>query len=348
MPASGAERLLDQLAKGKAPAAVVLLGSDPYWRDLCRKKLVESIVPEEMRGWAVARLSAEESDAVEVAARAQMRPMMAPRQVFFVGDAEAWEKGSPNQLKETLGALEGYFADPAPFTVLVLEAEKLDQRTRFAKLLGEHALVVELDAPGADSSRLAAQMAHERGIEMDGQAVAALVEATAGRAARMATELDKLACYAGESSRISAADVRALVVTEGSAQVWELAGLLAANERGRALELVDELMRKGETAPRLVGALAWMYRKIVAASGLSAGASQWQAARQLGMRPEAARTAVEHAHRLSCAQLSDSLLALAEADSRLKSTGADDRGVMEFLVARLSRPAARWGGEKVR
>lgn len=341
MPTSGAERLLEQLAKGKAPAAVLLLGSDPYWRDLCRKKLVETLVPEEMRGWAVGRVSAKDTDVGEVAGRAQMRPMMAPRQVLFVGDTEGWEKGSPDALKHTLAALGAYFSDPAPFTVLVLEAEKLDQRTRFAKLLGEHALVVELDVAGADPSRLAEQMARERGVQMDSAALAALVEATAGRAARMSTEIEKLACYAGETGRISAADVRALVVAEGSAQVWELARLLASGERGSALALVDDLMSKGETAPRLVGALAWMYRKLVAASAISPGASQWQAARQLGMRPEAASTAIEHSHRLSRAQLSDSLLALAEADSRLKSTGADDHGLMEFLIARLSRPAGR-------
>jgi DNA polymerase-3 subunit delta len=341
MAAAGAERLLDRLAKGKAPEVVVLLGADPYWRDLCRRKLVEALVPESMRGWAVSRLSAEEADAVEVVAHAQMRPMMAPRQVLFAGDAEAWEKGSPDELKETLGTLEKYFQDPAPFTVLVLEAEKLDQRTRFARLLGEHALVVALDIAGADPVRLAAQMAREQGIEMDGEAATALAEATAGRAARMATEIEKLACYAGPEGRISSADVRALVVAEGSAQVWELAGLLASGERGRALELVDELMRKGDTAPRLVGALAWMFRKLVTAAGLSAGANQWQAARQLGMRPDAARTAIEHAHRLSRAQLVDSLVALAEADNRLKSAVKDAHGVMEFLVARLSRPGAR-------
>lgn len=347
MPAAGAERLLDRLAKGQAPPLVVLLGADPYWRDLCRGKLLEALVPETMRGWAVTRFTADEASPAEVVGRAQMRPMLASRQLLFVAEVEAWEKESAEKSKgkNLLAVLEGYFSDPAPFTVLVLEAVKLDQRTRFARLLGEHALVVELDVAGADPVRLAVQLARERGLEPDPGAAAALVEATAGRAARMAVELEKLACYAGESGRISAADVGALVVAEGSAKVWELAGLLAAGQRGRVLELVDDLMSRGETAPRLVGALAWMYRKLVAAAEVPAGAAPWQAARQLGMRPEAARTAVEHAHRLSRAQLADSLMGLAEADYRLKSS-ADDRGVMAFLIARLSRPAGPDNGGK--
>jgi DNA polymerase-3 subunit delta len=343
MPASTADRLFDRLGKGKAPPVVLLLGADPYWRDVCRRKLEEALVPESARQWALGRVSAADVDAAEVVGRAQSQPMLAPQQVLFVGDVEAWEKGSDEKdkkLESRLKALTLYFEDPAPFTVLVLEAEKLDQRTRFARLLGEHALVVDLDASGADPVALAAAMARERGVEPDPAALHALVEATGGRAARMAVELDKLACYAGESRRIGADDVRSLVVTEGTAEVWELANLLASGERGRALALVDDLLSRGETAPGLVGAMAWMFRKLVAASELPAGTNQFQAARQLGMRPASALTAIAHAHRLSRAQLRDSLVALAEADDRLKSAGKDERGVMQFLVARLSRPPA--------
>jgi DNA polymerase-3 subunit delta len=351
MPGSTADRLFDRLGKGKAPPVVLLLGTDPYWRDLCRRKIEEAFVPESAREWALGRMSAKEADIAEVVGRAQMRPMLAPQQVLFVGEIEAWakgddeekarKKGGEDKAKKALGALTAYFEDPAPFTVLVLEAEKLDQRTRLARLLGEHALVVDLDAAGANPTALAAEMARERGVELDAAAARALVEATAGRAARMAIELDKLACYAGESRRVSAADVRSLVVAEGTAEVWELAGLLASGERGRAMALVDDLLGRGESAPGLVGALAWMFRKLVAASELSAGTNPYQAARQLGMRPEAAKTAIEHAHRLPRKQLRDSLVALAEADNRLKSAVKDNRAVMEFLVARLSRPPAR-------
>ena len=141
MPASTADRLFDRLGKGKAPPVVVLPGADPYWRDVCRRKLEEALVPETARQWALGRVSAADVDAAEVVGRAQMQPMLAPQQVLFVGDAEAWEKGSDEKLDSTLKALTRYFEDPAPFTVLVLEAEKLDQRTRFARLLGEPGMV---------------------------------------------------------------------------------------------------------------------------------------------------------------------------------------------------------------
>lgn len=337
MPAASAQQLFTQLGKGKAPAALLLLGADSYWLQLCRRKLIEALVPQEARDWAVTRLSAADASAPEVLGRAQMRPMLAERQLIFVGEADSWEQGSDAALKENLGALGNYLQDPAPFTVIVFEAEKLDQRTRLARLLSERALVVELSAPDADTGLLAIQMARDLGVEMEPAAAAALVEASSGSAARMATEVEKLSCYAAPTGRITATDVRKLVVAEGTGQIWELAGLLASGERGRALELVDDLMEKGDSAPKLVGALAWMFRKLVEASELPTSTTGWQAARRLGMRPDSAATAIEHAHRIPRSQLRGALVALAEADDRLKSTGADDRGIMEFLLARLSR-----------
>lgn len=337
MPGAPAERLFAQLGKGKAPAALLLLGADSYWLQLCRRKLTEALVPQEAREWAVTRISAADAAAPEVLGRAQMRPMLAERQLIFVGDADSWEQGNDATRKETLDALGNYLQDPAPFTVIVFEAEKLDQRTRLARLLAERALVVELGSPHADTGLLATQMARDLGMEMEPAAATALVEATGGSAARMATEVEKLSCYAGPAGRITATDVRNLVVAEGTGQIWELASLLASGERRRALELVDDLMEKGDSAPQLVGALAWMFRKLVQASEMPASTTGWQAARRLGMRPDSAATAIEHAHRIPRTQLRGALVALAEADDRLKSTGADDRGIMEFLLARLTR-----------
>lgn len=384
MPAASVGQLFDRLAHGKAPALIVLLGADRYWLELCRKKLVESLVPEGASDWAVTRLSAGESDLEEVLARAQMRPMLAPRQLVFVSEADLWERGEedrkakrravsadesgaePNSesggssedgssepaskaratskadakkaIGQVVAALAAYLKDPAPFTVLVFDAEKLDQRTRFAHLLAEHGLIVQLEAAGANPAQLAMEMARGLGVALEPAAAVRLAEATAGRAARMSVELEKLACYAGERKTIAATDVAALVVEEGSSQVWEFADLFAAGERRRALELLDELMRRGETAPRLVGALAWMYRKLLIASELPQRVSQWEAAKALSINPQAALDAVARARRFSPVRLRESLIALGEADDRVKSRAREVRATMEFLVARLTRP----------
>jgi DNA polymerase-3 subunit delta len=130
--------------------------------------------------------------------------------------------------------------------------------------------------------------------------------------------------------------VEAVVVAEKKYSVWELAEVLATGQVARALKFVDQLLRDGEEPPQLVGAMAWMFRKLLEARELGRGASAGQAAGRLGMRPDAAQMAVRQAQKIPRRRLVNGLKTLYEADSRLKSGTKDERAVMEFLVAQLA------------
>jgi DNA polymerase III subunit delta len=334
------DKLIERLASGKPIAAVVLLGTDHYLREMCRNKIVEACVPESARDWAVAWLSARSAGWDEILGRAQTLPMLAPRQVIIVEEAESVEKLGEKARDEVLAMLASYFESPAPFTVLLLEAAALDGRQRFFKLLSEKALIAELTIGSESAAALAAHMAKDLGAEIDREATAMLAEILNGAPARMRIELEKLATYALGRGRITVSDVEALVVAARKNTVWQLTEMLASRKRAAALAFLDNLLREGEQPAGIVGALAWMYRKLIEARDLPALTNGFQAARQLGMRPEAAETAVRQAHRIPKKDLLAGLAALAEADSQLKSANPNPRAMMEFLIARLTSSAA--------
>jgi DNA polymerase III subunit delta len=340
MAAISPEKLIDRLAAGKPVAAIVLVGTDHYLRQMCRNKIINACVPENVRDWAVTRCSPREAGWAEILGRAETMPMMAPRQVLIVEEAESVEKLGEKARDEVLEMLARYFNSPAPFTVLLLEAASLDGRQRFFKLLSERGLIVELSIGPESAAALATQMAKDLGAEIDPDAAAMLAEILNGAPARMKIELEKLATYAKDRRRVTAADVEALVVAARKNTVWQLTEMLASRKRAAALAFLDNLLREGEQPVMVVGALAWMYRKLMEARDLPATANGFQAARQLGMRPEAAETAVRQAHRIPKKDLLAGLAALAEADSRLKSSNPDPRAMMEFLIARLTSTAA--------
>ncbi len=342
MPALSLERLLERLAGRKPIGGVSLLGDDLYLRDLCRAKLVEAYVPEGSREWGVARFSAVKDSLDRVLAQAQTLPMLAPRQAIFVEDAEALEDLSEEAERATLEQLAAYLEDPAPFTMLVFEAVALDQRKRLFKTLSEKTLVVSVQLGKEPEEREAAavtmtlQMARELGTELARDAVDELAESCNGDLARIRNELIKLATYAGDARQITRADVEALVPSAKKYSVWQLADMLASRQRSRALEFLNSLLREGEQPAGLVGAMAWMFRKLIEAQELPAHLSGWQAARHLGMRPETAELALRQAHKIPRPQLLDGLAALYEADNQLKSGVVNQRAVMEFLVAQLT------------
>jgi DNA polymerase III subunit delta len=329
------DKLIERLSQGKPVPAIVLLGSDSYLREMCRTKIVDACVPEAARDWAVARLSAREAGWEEILQRAQMLPMLSPRQVIIVDGAESVEKLGDKARDEILESLGKYLDSPAPFTTLLLEAGALDGRQRFSKLLHEKAIVVELTIGGESAAALAAQMVKDFGVEIDREAAVLLAEILNGEPARIRIELEKLATYVQGAGRITSADVEALVVAARRNTVWQLTEMLASRRRQDALAFLDNLLREGEQPAGIVGALAWTYRKLIEARALPPHTPGFQAARQLGMRPDAAEAALRQAHRIPKQELLASLTALAEADSQLKSANPNPRALMEFLFARL-------------
>lgn len=353
MPELSLDLLLAQLGGGDSGKAkplhcVVLLGEDVYLRDQARQHLLDALVPPEVRDWAVARYSLVDSSLDKVLQHAQSLPMLSPKQLIFASDAEALESLDEKENEKALEALAGYLGDPAPFTTLVFEAPGLDQRTKLAKLLREKAVVVsvsfdleKMDQKISLAVPLVGQMARDAGVEIDLEAAALLADCLDGDLGRLRCEVEKLAAYAGDARRILTADVAAVVVSAKKYTVWQLSEILASGERAQAMTFLDSVLREGEDPAAVVGAMAWMYRKLIEAQELPAYTNKFQAAGKLKMRPETAELAIRQSRAIPRERLLEGIIALADADDRLKSGGKNPRAVMEFLISSLTAVAAK-------
>jgi len=338
VPQATLENLLQRIAKGKAIPAVALMGTDPYLRDRCRNAFIEAFVPQAARDWAVAKIPAEGGGWREMLDRAQTVPMLSTHQVVILESAEDLEQGDDKTVELITGEIEAYLKNPAPFSIVIFEGE-LDRRRKLYKILSEHALVVDLSTGDQDLTALTMEMARELGAEIDEHAAAELAAAVNGEPAKIRVELEKLSLYA-LGRKIEIADVDALVVSARKFTVWKLAEVFAARNRAKAMEFLDALLREGEQPAGIVGALAWMYRKLVEAREIPAGTNPYQAARELGMHPDSAAIALAQCRKIPREQLLAGMVALAEADSALKSGGPNPRATLEFLIARLTATRA--------
>ncbi len=261
------EELLGRLERGKPIPAILLLGEEPYLRDACRTLLVERFVAEASRTWAVSRYSAGRGETQAALDQAQTMAMLSPQQVVFLEDTEAIEKLGEKNRDEAVAQLGAYLEDPAPFTVLVMEATALDQRMKLGKLLAEKTLVVEcglgekVEERLASATTLARAIAKEEGVEFEKGAAEDLAEFVAADLMRLKTEIQKLATYVAEKKVIGRADVSALVISEKTTTVWELADMLASRQSKKAQEFLDRLLRDGEAPLEMLGAITWMYRR---------------------------------------------------------------------------------------
>jgi DNA polymerase-3 subunit delta len=217
------------------------------------------------------------------------------------------------------------------------------------KMLMEKTLVVEVELGEKLEERIPAAtvlghaMAKALGAEFEKDAAEDLAEFVAADLQRLKTEIEKLSAYVGERKVIRRQDVGALVISEKTTTVWELANLVASGKQGQALEFLHRLLRDGEEPLPMLGAITWMYRKLIEASEIRGVANGWQAARALSMNPERAEVALQASRKIPRERLLQGMQALKYADSRLKHGSEDARAVLEFMVTQLTRQAAKPG-----
>jgi DNA polymerase III subunit delta len=354
MPAISTDSLIARLTKAKGAASLLLLGKDAYLRDAVRERAIDASVEPAVRSWAVSRYSANEGQFSNALAQARTVPMLARRQVVIVTEVEAVEKMAEEKREPEAQNLSEYLADPAPFTVLILEAKELDQRTKLAKMLLDQAFVVAAELPEDPAERvrmaamLATQMAREQNSRIEDDAADELADLCNCDLAAMHSEIAKLVMYVGASQPIRREDVEALVVSGKKYSVWELAEVLAARQRGRAFQFLANVLQQGEPAPALIGTMAWMYRKLIEAQQLSPHTQSYQAAGRLGMRVATAELAMRNARKIPRQQLVQGLRALYDADSALKGGSGNDRAVMEFVLAQITASPAKGEMDQIR
>ena len=218
-------------------APIYLLESDDVPSRLELSQAFLGLVEEGLEAFNTASFHAREAtnagdrDAMlsAILSAARTLPMMAPRRVLLVHDAEALL--APKRAKDEDPAdapavpgtgkrrprsttpaedFEAYVEHPEPLTTLVLDAPSLDRGRRITKLLLKHALVVDcgtLDTP-ADAARWIKTRLDRDEMTMDGAAITALIDAAGLRLPRIRSAIDKLVLYAAGEGAITATHVR--------------------------------------------------------------------------------------------------------------------------------------------
>lgn len=346
----------------QAPEPVYLfVGPECYRREACRKRLMEAALQPEEREEGLTRHSLDEVSLSEVTDDARAMSLFAGSRVIWVSSVEsALPRGRAAAAEDdeegggakaaSVETLEAYCKDPTPGTVVVFDARRWDfegddktKMERLLKFFSPVKAVVEFrNFSPAEAKQLAQTLAGERGLKLGGAEIDLLVEATAGEAFRIAAEIEKLALYAAASgTRITAADISALVPDAQETTIFNLVNALARRDRTQSMELLDTLVRAGEYLPLALMFLGGIFRMALAAKEQNLRSSQdvqnhfqRQGVPMWRSRAEQIYTA---SARFPKEKLEEAIRSVFAADRDLKSTRPDDRLVMEDFVLRLTR-----------
>jgi DNA polymerase-3 subunit delta len=319
-----------QIARGATDPVYVVIGDDDHEKASLALALGE-MIEEDLRAFNVERLYAVDGTVTPqtVAEAAQTLPMIAPRRIVIVLQAERLFAGRKRRSADgddegsespaSLEPLVAYLEDPSPTTTVLFvfsipdnakspEEIPLAKNLKVTKVLLKAATVVVctgLDG-GKDAGQWVEQQARAAGLAIDRQVVARLQQLAAGDTARLRSDVQKLLLYSAGRGKVTLDDLATVSgAPEYHGDDW---ALVRAIEQGDAAAALREL-----------------------SATLSAGGIPFQILGQIGY---AVRTPPPRG-RFPARRVPAAVDALLRTDLALKSSGGDPRALLERLVVDL-------------
>lgn len=180
--------------------------------------------------------------------------------------------------------------------------------------------------------------ARERGFSLAPQGARALVARLGDGTARLATELDRLAVWAGQGGEVGAEDVEDLTADDSERAGWTLGDAIVARDVEAAVGSAEALLEQGEAVTPLVYGMASRLRSAhLAATMLEAGSPAQKIEQALPMAPYPSKLLVRSVRGTDPAALADAIGAIADLEWWTRGgSDYDDRVAMTLAVRRAA------------
>ena len=309
MPDVATAVLRKQIASGETDPLYALVGGDDVEKAAVATEFAE-MVEEGLRAFNVERLYGGEIKVSDLFDAAHTLPMMAPRRVVIVHQAERLfiPKRESQAAEEELVRLEAFLKAAPAHATIVFVCGDMDKRRRAVKQLMTQAQVVKCGVieSDADAERWIKVRAAQDRITLDPATPRALVARTGLDVVRLRAALERVSLYAMGQPAVTPEDVRQAVPAGPEAPMdFGIANAIRRNDVREALMEVSRSLDAGMVPVMILGQL---------------------------------RSAAE---RLPAPRVKPAIDAVFRTDVALKSSGGDPRILIERLVVELcdNRPA---------
>lgn len=198
---------------------------------------------------AVEVLSAGDAGGADaVAACNSMGLLGSGQRLVIVEDVERWKAADVKTLAE-------YLADPAPNTVLALVAVEVKKDSALSKTCAKAGEILTYEVPKRRLGDWVSTQFRERGVQVDAEAARVLVEIVGESPEELASEVDKIATWAG-SDPVGVREIEQLAAGCAEVPGYELTDAWGRRDLAGALTACQTLLeRSGDPVSRTVPAL---------------------------------------------------------------------------------------------
>ncbi len=325
-------QLRAQLAQGTVAPLYAVVGEEDLLRDTALGALKTALFGEGESDFNCDVFYGDEVSGAEIVTCASEVAVFSARRMVVV---KAADKLPARECDTVLP----YLKEPNESTVVVFAASKLDGRLKFTQTLAKVAVTVDC-SPLREAQWLPwlREESDRVGVRLNDEAIDLLKESAGGSLYSIRRELEKLAAYVSPDRVATVSDVGTLRGMEPGASVFDLTSAISEGNRGRVLAILARNLEAGEAPLRILGSLAWQYRRLWKVKEVvQHGGREGEAARTLRMDPYKVRAFLE---RFPDARLHEALRLFLEADAKLKGgSGGRPARILEDVLLRLCNHA---------
>ncbi len=336
---SGEKELNKQIKAGLPTGVYLLYGSDRSLVERYCTLLADRAVTGE-RAFNYERIDGSRIDFDRLYDSVLTLPMLSERRCVVLDDPDIdkLSSGDFEKLKTVLGEVD----ESTVLIIAVKQNEFLPKKSQKCKklleLAGKLGTAVELgERSTGDLVKTVMKQCADRGCSISRENAELLVQRTTGELLAVQNETDKLIAFTG-SGEVSRESVLRLVSATVEAEVFSLSKSILSRDYARAMQILSALLYLREPAVNILYVLSMsfvdLYRAKVAAFA-DADAAQVAAAFGYRGRDFAVKNAFRDSRKLPLRFLKRSLEVFARADSELKSSGGDEKVILQRAVTEV-------------
>lgn len=333
------EAELKRQLKEELKPAYVFYGEERYLSGVYASKVAEKAVGgDDLAAFNLHKFDGQDATWTAIEEAAEALPLMAERSCVLVRDFDVAKSPDYDRVL-------AWVQQPSPTCVLVfymdtvaVDAKKSAKWKNFLAAVQKTGCAVEFPRKSpADIAKLLCSGAARRGCTLQTAVARGWVEQCGSDLTLLLNELDKL-CALADGGEITAGMIEAASVRQLEAKVYDLSKAIIQRRYDKAYDILNRLFAMREDPIAILAVLAGDYANLYRAkAAAAAGVPAESLAADFGCRGREfrLRNAARDCRDLSRDTLRQSLEVLAETDTRMKSTRADNRVLLEQAAARL-------------
>ncbi|AIF66854.1 DNA polymerase III subunit delta [Terribacillus saccharophilus] len=316
----------------------LLYGTESYFMQDIKVKIEKQFALSD--GTNVSVYDLEETPIQEVIADAEEYPFFS-EQKLILAYHPFFLKAKPDKsaVDHRLESLEQYVENPAAWTTLVLLApyEKVDERKKIIKSIKKTGQAVAcLPVKEWDLSDWIVTLSKEHQIVLEDAVADLLIQEAGTDLSMLRGEIEKLALYAGEGSKITLEMAESLVSHQQTSSGLKLVDSLMAGDLAKAIYIFHDLIKLKEEPIALIALLASQFRTILHVKLLKhKGYNQAKMAEVTKVHPFVIKLALKREAHFSEEELKHILFLAAETDADMKQGRMEKNLAFELLLQQI-------------